>query len=263
MEQIKIQTGLIGFFDILGYQSFLENNDPEVATSEVLSIISGVGDSISKHFLSFEEMSSEDIKRMVNSIQWLVFSDTILMAMEGAATDLDESFLFLGVAGMLCRHMFDFGLPLRGAIKRGTYQIAKSCFAGRAIVEAYQIETSLELAACVLDESELSRMHETAADDKEAKELIDAIIVKYMTPVKGNLYKKLPLLNFLPLEGPKAKPLTPDIHQMVLESFWGHNKDITLSAQIKANNTENFLRFLRHKFPHQMTSQSAGTMKAE
>ena len=257
MEEIKIQSGLIGFFDILGYQSFLENNDPEIATFEVLNIISGVGDSIGKHVLSYEEMSDENAQRLVNSIQWLVFSDTILMSMECGKSDVVESVLFLGVAATLCRQMFDFGLSLRGAIKRGKYQIAKSCFAGRAIVEAYRMETSLDLAACVLDESELNNMYEQVSDDKEGKELINDIIVRYMTPLKDKTYKKLPLLNFMIAEGPKPKPVTSDLHQMVLESFWAHNKDITLSAEIKASNTEHFLRFLKHKFPDEFANPSA------
>jgi hypothetical protein len=47
----------------------------------------------------------------------------------------------------------------------------------------------------------------------------------------------------------RAVELGSDIRKIVLNSFWKHNKDIDLSAQSKAVNTEMFLRYLLERAP--------------
>jgi hypothetical protein len=38
MKTVKLQQGLIGFFDILGYTNFLENNDAAEAATIALNM---------------------------------------------------------------------------------------------------------------------------------------------------------------------------------------------------------------------------------
>ncbi len=248
MENINIKNGLVGLFDILGYQSFLENNDAETATLEVVSTISSISDNVTSYILSLEDvMSAEQMQLSIKNIQWLVFSDTILMVLECDPSDIIAGLTFLGTAGSLFHHMFDFGLPLRGAITRGKYLLSKSCFAGRAIIEAYKMGTNLELAACTINETSIKNWYEILTEYPDVNDLFEDLVVTYMTPLKDDTYKKIVLLNYLACESPNAKPITSDVEQMVLDSFWSHNKDMTLSAEIKAKNTMNFFRYLKHK----------------
>lgn len=113
MEEAKTTNGLIGFFDILGYQSFLENNDAETAASEVLDTINNIDTRVSSGLMASVKENGEDLKAAVDSIQWLVFSDTILMAMEWDEADTYRWAVFSAAAIELCRQMFDFGLPRR------------------------------------------------------------------------------------------------------------------------------------------------------
>ena len=249
MEEAKTKNGLIGFFDILGYQSFLENNDAETAASEVLHTINSIDTKVSSGLIASVKEPGEELKEVVDSIQWLVFSDTILMAMEWDEASTHKWAVFTAAALELCRQMFDFGLPLRGAIKNGKYLVSKSCFAGRAIVDAYHAETTLNLAGCTIDERIIE-----IVKGRLSPELIETVAVGYMAPLTDGQYKKMFLLNYLLPHGDLPKPNAVDIPQMVLNSFWAHRKDITESAEIKARNTERFLRFLAHRFPHYFAS---------
>lgn len=251
MEQAKTEDGLIGFFDILGYQSFLENNDAESAASEVLNVINNIASITSSGLMTSLKTQDPLLKGLVERIQWLVFSDTILMAMSWDKPNLLDFRVFSLAALKLCRHMFDFGLPLRGAIKNGNYLVSKSCFAGRVIVDAYRVETSLNLAGCSIDEGLVEMMK------REPKtEWIETIFVGYMTPLTDGQHKKMSLLNYLVPDRVSPKPNAVDIPQLVLNSFWAHRKDITQSAETKAKNTETFLRFLLHRFPDQFANTS-------
>jgi hypothetical protein len=86
------------------------------------------------------------------------------------------------------------------------------------------------------------------------EKLIERTTVDYLTPLVNGENKKMWLLNYLIPQEALArqglpKPRAVDIPQLVLNSFWAHRKDITGPAEIKAKNTENFLRFLFHRFP--------------
>ncbi|MCK5348024.1 MAG: hypothetical protein KAJ25_01470 [Desulfobacula sp.] len=39
---MKTEKGLIGFFDVLGYQNLLENNEPEIIADTVLPILTNL-----------------------------------------------------------------------------------------------------------------------------------------------------------------------------------------------------------------------------
>ncbi|HSO75607.1 MAG TPA: hypothetical protein VLU47_12300, partial [Blastocatellia bacterium] len=85
------------------------------------------------------------------------------------------------------------------------------------------------------------------------------IAVRYMTPLIDGQYEKMTLLNYLMPDEVSPNPNAVDIPQLVLNSFWAHRKDITANAEIKARNTESFLRFLVHRFPHNFASKQVGS----
>lgn len=253
MEEAKTQDGLIGFFDILGYQSFLENNDVETAVVEVLNTLNNIGTTVNSRIMrSLGELDERD-NEILDKIQWRVFSDTILLAMEWKEPNLYEWVVFSLAAIRLCRHMFDFGLPLPGAIKNGKYVISEFCFAGRVMVDAHNSEKRLNLAGCSIDEELVNIIKEE--ESTRGATFSTRIAVRYMTPLKHGQYERMSLLNyFLMPDQISPKPNAVDIPQLVLNSFWAHRKDIVEDAALKARNTESFLRFLAHKFPDAFAS---------
>ncbi len=86
-------------------------------------------------------------------MEWLVFSDTILLTL--AFKEDDDSLnhlywlVFLMASKDIQTELFNAGLPARGAIDYGKFFVQENCFAGRCIVKAYKLSSTIEMAACV------------------------------------------------------------------------------------------------------------------
>lgn len=146
---------IVGFFDILGYTSFLENSETEIIARSVLKIIN----SIPKVVKDEASLIFPDILNKYQEINFLVFSDSILMTLELESPSItignyNKWSRFIICAVFLYRMLLTSGLPVRGAISHGDIVIDKNCFAGEPIVNAYKLSTNLNLSATVVaDES--------------------------------------------------------------------------------------------------------------
>ena len=262
MADHKSQYGIIGFFDILGYQSFLENNEDVAgeATEEVLNFIVTLEKRIPERILLNISRNYKAVKKLLNEIKFLVFSDTILLTSTYVKNDdldrkIDKWALFLVASLHLNRWMFEYGLPLRGVITIGNFLIKEHCFAGKPIVDAYKMCHDLDLAACVMTDNAYQEVTNliNSSERKKIKKLLNDSIVKYLIPRKGGKEEKLPTLNLLTFRGlkPKSKKSNvkskdnkTDVRQFIFNSFWKHNKDIKQEALSKVMNTEQYLRFI-------------------
>lgn len=247
---IKPRRGLIGFFDILGYKSFLHaRNTPADVTTKVLATLLSLQrelpDEFIKHF-------GEDDERLyaphVKSLEWLVFSDTVVLTAdtESLSKSADKGIrlaIFLYQCAILYRHLFDFGMPVRGSIETGTFYVAQTCFAGSPFVQAYERVSQLECAVCVVAPDAI------AYYDGETNEGIAKVLATYHVPLKGGSYAPYSVLQ--PHYRPKNVDAwrTADLRQVVMQSFWAHGKQMTDSAVIKADNTERLLRYLKMTEP--------------
>lgn len=149
--EVQAKEGIVGFFDILGYGSYLKN-DPDVRSKQALRVL-----------LDIKAELPASIKKRVTEtlashLSWNVFSDSILLAMpcpgisgkQGAESDQGKRWLtFLFSSVVLLDHMFDQGLPIRGAIAYGRYFCYENCVAGSAVVEAHQLEQRINLSGGV------------------------------------------------------------------------------------------------------------------
>lgn len=261
MTDHKSQYGIIGFFDILGYQSFLENNEDiaGVVTEKVLNFMVNLKKYIPTRILKIFG-NSEAVKPMLNEIKFLVFSDTILLTCTYVKDDdldrkIDKWVLFLIASLTLNRWMFEYGLPLRGVITTGSFLVKEHCFAGKSIIDAYKLCHDLDLAACVMTDNAYQEVTNliNSSKRKKIKKLLNASIVEYLIPRKGGKEEKLPTLNLLTLRGLKPKSnkgnVKPkdnkiDVRQIVFNTFWKHNKDIKQDALSKVANTEQYLRYI-------------------
>lgn len=254
--------GIIGFFDILGYQSFLENNNEvtRVTTEKVLNFLVNIKKNIPLHIRNIFK-NREGIKSLLNEVNFLIFSDTILLTSIYAKSDdldrnIDKRVLFLVASLILNRWMFEYGLPLRGVITTGSFLIKEHCFVGKPIIEAYKLCHNLDLAACVMTKNayqELLTDLSNSPNRKKIKKLLNVSVLEYLIPKKCGNEEKLPTLNLLTLRGlrskskrngVKSKGNKIDIRQYVFNSFWKHNKDIPLEALNKVMNTEQYLRYI-------------------
>ena len=239
---MNIQTGIVGFFDILGYQNLLENNEPEEIAETVLPFFAGIKsevlDDLKKRNISYKE---ELIIMVRDYIKWLVFSDTILLTMPIQKSDRELNLILWGIFFMVSKRlqtmMFRNGLPLRAAISYGKFYIKDTCFAGRTIIEAYLLCNQLEFAACVLTESCSKEL-----ENCDIKKLFNnKDVFDYLVPKKDGESR------MLTLAAHTYDREKEDMTTQVLEAFWGHKKDIPIHVQKKITSTDQWLRFLRLK----------------
>jgi hypothetical protein len=242
---MSVRNGLIGYFDILGYQDLLINNKPEDIAESVLQKLNSIKGTIRAEL---EKIFALDIRPheqdMLNSTDFLIFSDTILVTTnvpenEDARILAERWAAFLFTCASVQNYLFHEGLPSRGVINYGEYLIKDTCVAGRPIVEAHQLANQLELAATILTEraeTELDKIRPAQIGDITASNIFDFFVCKYFVPLKKT--EKHYLTLFFDDEISRQG----DTRQKVLNSFWTHSKDISKSTQQKATNTEQFLR---------------------
>lgn len=264
MTQTPDQDGIIGFFDILGYLSFLKKNTTSAATEEVLNTLSNLNSLVRDQLSSWDEL--EPIRDIIDSIKWLIFSDTILIYTHFPFNEPRESqyfrwSAFLSICMVLNRHMFEFGLPLRGAINSGKFRVQGSCFTGMPIVEAYQLTQQLDIALSVITPAAYQTFvsYPDTLGFKNSYQMFGSAYPEYPLPCKKCDTRTMHVLNFLAVRTFRSLPVNPDLRQYVLDSFWRHNKEITGSGYRMAMHTETFFRYVVHKFPGIIKSRIQGT----
>ena len=131
-EKKIIKEGIIGFFDILGYGSLMENNEPEEIYRKIYPIIEGLLENKSIKELKVVKKSKnkftdvkKSFKEYIDEVKFDVFSDTILITLNTSKFEEDEQgfcwSIFLPICSILQKNMFKMGLPLRGVINYGRY----------------------------------------------------------------------------------------------------------------------------------------------
>lgn len=245
----SIREGLVGFFDILGYQNLLERNEPELIVEKVLPILTGIRDNCNEEiytYLPLEKYPKQKAKitPIIAAMEWLVFSDTILLSLPFDCNKGDSSLhyhywlTFLSAARILQKRLFEAGLPVRGAIDYGKFLIKDSLFAGRCIIKAYQLSNKIEMAACVLSEDAVSNFQLNPAK-KNRESVAKAFLVEYLVPTKDGDTRM-----YVVIARPASATKHSEIHEAVMHAFWGHGKDIPQSVRPKVDNTKQWLEYL-------------------
>jgi len=193
-------NGLIAFFDILGYQSFLENNPTSESVEKVLALITDLPKQTKSEVLDrwmsiHEGLSSIPSKPVATAFSTLIFSDTIVLSIEYPPNPSEvwiQTALnyLITISGVLCHVMFKEGLPLRGAIAEVDFIQRQNCFAGKAIIEAYKLCHTLDLSSVVVHPSLNEKLPSIFPDWP-----LDDFLVHYLTPRKKFLTKLPPALS--------------------------------------------------------------------
>ncbi len=265
MVQVEAKTGLVGFFDILGYQQMLLANDVASTARIVVDVLGEVPNHVVSEMLEDQGLEpAYDLEawsafgpyyeRVIREeMGWLLFSDSILVSLP---IDIDEEIAlwgtkvvaFLQVCSFLLRRMLDVGLPLRGGISFGEFFIHDTYFSGRPIIDAYQHAENLELSGCVLAPSVehlYGQLQQYAIDqDHEGslRGLLDQLCVGYLIPKKHDQVEPGSMVNWVKLPVRFFEALPSDLRGYVYSSFVAHNKDVVPAVQPKIDNTEAFVR---------------------
>ena len=248
--------GLIAFFDILGYQSFLENNSAEDNAKHVLDLINQLPNSVKKEFPQhwkpqFEPMIGKKFQSLVDAQQHVIFSDTIVLALpylEQEKKWRDAAIAYITIfATHLSSRLFARGLPTRGVIHEGNFLIQGTCLAGRCIVEAYRLCSLLDFAGLVYTPELSSKIFDPK--DKNPPFVpasIGTFFVDYLSPLNNNTETRLWQLNWPHYFDPEDKKnCDADTNKYVLRSFWAHSKDCPSEVDRKVRATSKLIRRLR------------------
>jgi len=265
MVDVEAKTGLVGFFDILGYQQMLLANDVSSTAQIVVDVLSDVPDKVVSGLLDDSGLERSDdlaswpefaryFQGLVrDEMDWLLFSDSIVVSLP---LEMDRDIFhratrvvgFVEVCAVLLRQMFDVGLPLRGGVSFGEFFIQGTYFAGQPIIDAYRQSESLDLSGCVLAPS-VERMYEQmkqhAVDggyEESVRAMIDQLCVSYLIPKKGDRVETGLMVNWVNLPMRSFEGLPSDLREYVYSSFVAHNKDVVPAVQPKIDNTEAFVR---------------------
>ena len=247
-----MKTGIVGFFDILGYQNIINNNEIEKTANIISDVILNLPEKVKvKQSKAYEKIASEIkneavkkvIQKAVDMIKPQIISDSILITLPIKDKEYAEAgdffwMVYLFYSCLLLEESFNSGLPLRGAIDFGQYYTNKDCIAGKTIINGYMLSNQLEFSGCTLCENadkEISSFKKT-----DSFGMLELYIADYLAPMKNGIEKRSCLLNWIAART-KEKPF--DVRQYTLEAFHMHNKDIPLNAFQKVNNTENILRY--------------------
>jgi hypothetical protein len=264
----RIEAGFVGFFDILGYKSFMQSGISE-STFKVIEILDGlkgeakqakqalkqhlgITDERKKAGAKWDTGRLDGLERKVEQINLRVVSDSILLwcAYKDKSSQKERASLaamLLLAALVLQRAMFEEGLALRGAIAFGDVIFTPNVFVGLPIIKAYELGQSLDLAACVVHESaenEFKTLHTNGNGSNMLREN-GLQLIRYPTPVKDNKVLDLLCLNLAwpTLGGYRPlKDRRKDLGAYVRGQFSMHNKTVGSEVIPKVENTTNFLR---------------------
>ncbi len=245
--RIEVKQGVVGFFDVLGFQNYIKN-DPDIASRSALEVI-----------LKIKTEAPEKIKarfhdKLLDEITWSVLSDTIVLSIpysqKDDAGDAEEqtkqkrlrwlALLFSSVA--LMDHMFDQGLPIRGAISYGKYFVNEQSLAGKSIIDALSLTQKINLSTVVICSEGEEEMRKLLNPELFTKAMGKApVFFPYLVPLKGGEMQKLLVLNQWALHDNYDNN---DIPQLVAQAFWKHDKDIDADVFQKFQNTEMLLRYV-------------------
>jgi hypothetical protein len=262
-------TGVVAFFDILGYKSFLRNGKCDEAAELVVRTIAQAETDIVSYLqgTSAGEAEAQEFMSHVGRVTWVVFSDTLLLLcpFEDMMSEREAArrwHVIILSAQILSKHMFEEGLPLRGCISYGQFIQEENCFAGKTILDAHDTANSLEMAASVVHSTafeELRRVVEPFANAQEltAKILLIGSIVDYAVPTKTSKMT-LHTLNFTVVKGIARVPNAwlGDCTDIVMRSFKKHNKTLGDKERAMAENTASYLSFLETKFPGSLNQET-------
>jgi hypothetical protein len=236
------RRGLIGFFDLLGYKSIMENNN----ISEAILIVKKIQQTIEeqhKKLIATERFLGQAI------CDYVVFSDSILVYTTFPESEEKRHRQIAGFAEFcagLINDLFWAGLPARGAWAFGAFYVdlqpGKICLAGMPIVEAYQLSDRVDMIGCVFAPSAVKVLTKMGIIDPTSELPIG--FIQYPVPLKdrrnkGTQKQQLFMLNHCGFWR-HYHPEREISREAVMERFAAHKKRVGDEVLSKVDNTLEF-----------------------
>jgi hypothetical protein len=252
------QSGLIGYFDILGYQAFLEKNSLEYVVKTSISKLVGLKFLMPGRLFEWwapivtnHATPKAVYKCATDNMNWLVFSDTVLLTLALPRCTNKEKLayyiLFLTQCTILWEEMLKAGFPLRGVLGYGKFIVYEGCFAGKPIIDAYKLASKLDFAGCVCSEATSTWTKRILQNEGLQGE---PACVDYMAPLNikkasGDMRRRrLKAVNVLLHKTPRDL-FALNYEECVRNSFGAHRKKIDHKVRRKIRNTIAYLVRIR------------------
>ena len=240
-----IDKGIIGYFDIMGYQNFLTNNKIEDCINIIEEILIKIPDEIKNDYFNFN--LKNDLERFINDyfhshLNISFISDTIIFFFDFETIKKEELSVLLNqilfYLVIFTRLSFEKGFSMRGYIDYDSFYYNndknKNIIAGESIVNCHKETSKLNFSGLIIGDKLINFC--TELSDGYINQLFDRkLIKKYKVNTKnGEEYRHV--ANFI-LGADHG-----DIVQYVFESFHKHNKEINDEVMAKIKNTEKLIR---------------------
>jgi hypothetical protein len=243
-----IENGIIGYFDILGYQNFLINNPLKYCVEVIEDVLIKIPEEIKDDRFAWHGRSNDihkDIEEYFKNHCNITFiSDTIIFFFDFDSIEdvnLIPIFLHQILVYLLFfqKNTFEEGFPMRGCMDYGSFYYNnkdnKNIIAGETIINCYHESNNLNFSGLVMTDKLYD--HYKRNGKKFVDKIFDKKIVdKYLVNTKIGECKKY-LVNFI-LDFQRN-----DLRQYIFECFSNHNKEINDNVMEKIYNTEKTMRY--------------------
>ena len=144
--------------------------------------------------------------------------------------------------------MFDYGLPIRGAVHIGQFIFRDQMIAGKAVVDAHNISESIDFSGvCLSTDLEIlivksmAQMKETnfSGEDYNSK-FWNGHFPHYLCPLKNGQEKRYRIGLWT-----NKTHYERDSIQLVRECFWKWGKEIPMVVDAKVKNTAKTIDYFR------------------
>lgn len=225
-EDFQTIQGFVAAYDILGYGSWIKENDLfKVATTHENM----------KHMVKTNTEGYINYAIGKPIITTHSYADTFLIYTNEIS---DTGFNALIVA---CQFMFiaaiSYGLPIRGAAVCGEFYVSKNLITGKPIIEAYEKEIQQDWIGCWITGECLKKI------SKEARQKFvkEREIVKYPIPFNDGVVRKVYAYNWI--YGIKSM-YNNAINNWETLSFLQKKNSHTWREERKHKNTKEFIKFV-------------------
>ncbi|MGD0651625.1 MAG: hypothetical protein ABSA97_10895 [Verrucomicrobiia bacterium] len=255
----EIQTGLVGWFDVLGYKEFLDSNNDlaycikviqEVIAEAEQEVIGEFKNNIIAHVPPDMQEEKTVLLEVQHHTKWVVFADTVLLTLPVQAEAIWKARLriatFLHLTKSLFIRFLGAGLPVRAAISFGTFYVHAHppLFAGKPLVQAQQWAEKQKWTGCVLTPNAASVFNQILAEsDPDNRKLLASYVVRYFTsailPDSVTTKKTMLCLNWPKKIG--GFQTEAELPMLIERQFKRHSKQIDRNdVQTKIKNTVEF-----------------------
>ena len=244
------ENRFIAFFDLLGFSSFIKNNDNYEIEYRIDHLFRDIEYALGKDALNKETNGSITYDISNAEINCLTISDSVIFWTDSAS--IENLHNLIEVSYLFNQRMANWNFPLRGALVYGQLGIKKwdapnnnnkvyraNSIYGKGLIKAYEIANSLEWCGTVIDNSIFQDQNQKFG----LLSFLSEFSIEYNVPVKSGIQNYLSF--YLEKPGFSNELLENKMKHFEEFIFKGDNKTFDQAAKYKLDNTNKFLKYLQ------------------